>query len=181
MSDLYTRIAQQGRASFALHLCPRIVDLPLPIQRFDDPFLPFSKAIINASRDYMGLYIFDMPSYLAIGAAGAVALERTIDYLNDEVPCVLHGPFAGAHFVKLLDKLAFGADCLTVAHEAGQLQLIDQQSQVQGHWHTDTNHIVIPSKTGDTVELTVLGDAFIYQHRQEDFQQRLRAAFEALR
>lgn len=181
MTRWYDRILGQGEPRFALHVCPRVIDLPLPIQRFDDPFLPFGKTIINASRGLVSLYVFDVASYLAIGAAGAVALERTIDYLNDEVPCVLHGPFASYDFLKLLDKLAFGADCLTIAAEANVLQLIDQQGRVVGTWHTHEEQIMLTGDDAAFIELRVLGDALVYQHRHDDFQERLRAALEALR
>ncbi|MFQ3646826.1 MAG: hypothetical protein SNJ54_05755 [Anaerolineae bacterium] len=179
MSSLYERIiAQQKSKGLALHFCPRVVDLPLPMQRFDDPFLPYGKAVINASREHVSLYVFDVPSYLAIGAAGAVALERTIDFLNDEIPCVLHGPFGGAAFVKLLDKLAFGADALTISREQGVVELIDDKAQRQGEW-MPSGEIQL-GYNAQVLKLRVLGDEFVYAHRQFDFQEALQAAFSTL-
>jgi hypothetical protein len=179
MSSLYERMmAQQKPRGLALYFCPRVVDLPLPMQRFDDPFLPYGKAIINASREHVSLYVLDVPSYLAIGAAGAVALERTIDFLNDEIPCVLHGPFGGAAFVKLLDKLAFGADALTISRDQGVIELIDAKAQRQGAW-MQSGDIQI-GHDAQNVILRVLGDEFVYAHRQFDFQEALAAAFAAL-
>lgn len=180
MNRLYERIiAQHKSKKLALHFCPRVVDLPLPMQRFDDPFLPYGKAVINASREHVSLYVFDVPSYLAIGAAGAVALERTIDFLNDEIPCVLHGPFGGAAFTKLLDKLAFGADALTIRREQGTIELINEQAQRQGEWVQSTAEMLIGHDAQNAV-LRVLGDEFVYAHRQFDFQEALAAAFSTL-
>ena len=71
-------------------LIPRLTKMPLPIQRYDDPFLPFGKAIIDATRDLVCAYVFDLAAYLALGAAGAVALERTIAYVGDDDVTVLH-------------------------------------------------------------------------------------------
>jgi hypothetical protein len=181
VTSLYHRVIQQHKQrSLALHFCPRVVDLPLPMQRFDDPFLPFGKAVINASRDLVSLYVFDVPSYLAIGAAGAVALERTIDYLNDEIPCVLHGPFAGTSFIKLLDKLAFGADALTVSASADTFRLLDAHAQIQGEWTPADAKLKLVGQNEQVVALHVVGDSLIYQHRQFDFQEALRASLQAL-
>jgi hypothetical protein len=181
MMSLYERVTQQGkRQHLALHFCPRVVDLPLPMQRFDDPFLPFGKAVINASRDFVSLYIFDVPSYLAIGAAGAVALERTIDYLNDEIPCVLHGPFASTSFIKVLDKLAFGADALTISYTPAAFTLVNVHAQVEGEWTPADDKLVLARQNDQVAALSVVGDSVVYRHRQFDFQEALRASFEAL-
>lgn len=180
MSTLYQRILQQQKPlNLALHFCPRVVDLPLPMQRYDDPFLPYGKAVINASRAFVSLYVFDVLSYLAIGAAGAVALERTIDFLNDEIPCVLHGPFGDRACVKLLDKLAFGGDAITVSTGDDAVELLDEKAQRQGEWVLSRSAIQLVD-SAQSCTLRVLGDEFVYQHRQFDFQEALHAAFSAL-
>ncbi len=180
MNTLYQRIVQQQKPlNLALHFCPRVVDLPLPMQRYDDPFLPYGKAVINASREFVSLYVFDVLSYLAIGAAGAVALERTIDFLNDEIPCVLHGPFGDRAYAKLLDKLAFGGDTITVSTGDDTVELLDEKGQQQGEWQLTRAEMRLVDDA-QLCTLRVLGDEFVYRHRQFDFQEALHAAFSAL-
>ena len=102
------RAAQAARDSdLALMLSPRLAQMPLPMQRYDDPFLPFGKAIIDATRDLVCAYVFDLAAYLALGAAGAVALERTIAYAgtDDATVTILHAPFVGAAYVDAADRL----------------------------------------------------------------------------
>src|SRR5689334_7364687 len=74
--------AQQAtQSTLAISLAPTLNKLPLELQRFDDPFLPFGKAVIDATADLVCAYVFHLGPYLALGAAGAVALERTIAYV----------------------------------------------------------------------------------------------------
>jgi hypothetical protein len=55
------RAAQSQRESdLALLLAPKLAKMPLPIARYDDPFLPFGKAIIDATRDLVCAYVFDL-------------------------------------------------------------------------------------------------------------------------
>jgi hypothetical protein len=105
-------------SSKAIWLQPSLDRIPLPIQRFDEPFLPLSKAIIKATQDKVAIYIFDFASYLSIGAAGAVALERAIAYANYNAITILHGPFSGNHYGILGDEISFNVKALTVtSHE----------------------------------------------------------------
>jgi hypothetical protein len=111
LSDAQTR----NQSDVVLMLNPRVDRLPLPIQRYDDPFFPFGKAVVRATHDVVCAYMFDLSAYLALGAAGAVALERTIAYVAGRVPTILHGPFIGAGYSAMADKTAFAVDALTVA------------------------------------------------------------------
>jgi hypothetical protein len=177
-----------ARSKYALIIAPKVTLLPLPIQRFDDPFLPLGKAIIQASRDLVGAYVFDLASYLALGGAGAVALERTIDYINDEVPTILHGAFATPQFAPLADKAAFGVDTVTIAKhdllEAYQqsptfgaivMGKVDDLT-IGGWWQDDTMRLV---NQADGIELQVLPNDFAhgdYGYKfAEILQQRLQA------
>jgi hypothetical protein len=102
----------------AIWLKPSLDRIPLPIQRFDEPFLPLSKAIVKATKDYVAIYIFDLASYISIGAAGIVALERAIAYTNQEAVTVLHGPFSGKNYGVLGEDISLNVDALTVtSHE----------------------------------------------------------------
>jgi hypothetical protein len=104
--------AHQSRV--ALTLAPYVSRMPGVIQKYDDPFFPFSKAIIQATRDVVCAYVFDFAAYLAIGAAGAIALERTVAYARGDTVTILHGPFASPSYVHLMDENAFGVDAVTL-------------------------------------------------------------------
>ncbi len=160
-------IKTQGKLPhIALHLVPQVALLPPSIQRFDDPFLPFGKAVINASREHVSLYIFDVVAYFALGGAGAVALERTIDYLNDEIPCVLHGPFGDTSFAAWLDKLSFGASAITLGNDQSTtLKLIDFNKVAVGQWDRLSNTLDI-----EDGRLQVMGSELVYKSRRDDFQ-----------
>jgi len=175
--SLASRIAA-NRQPFALWFAPRVIDLPLPMQRYDDPFLPYAKAVIKATRERVALYVLDVPAYLALGGAGAVALERTIDFLSDEVACVLHGPFGDARFTALLDKLAFGGDGITLM--AGeQYALMTEDRLIAAHWSIQAAGIV--SAVRDVpFTLRVLGDEFVYQYRHHDFSEAMQRGIDAL-
>lgn len=180
MSALYDAIQQLSRPKpIALHLSPRMTYLPLPIQRYDDPFLPFSKAVIAASREYVSLYILDVAAYLMLGGAGAVALERTVDYLNDEIPCVLHGPFADQSFAGLLDKLAFGGSAITIGRGDPQEVLLTGQDGVAlGGWQLVQEKLHVAGMPPYT--LAVVGDAVVYKSRQDNFADVIRQTLATL-
>jgi orotidine-5'-phosphate decarboxylase len=57
--------------------------------QWDDPILPFNKRIIEATADLVSAYKPNMGFYIQWGAAGLVALERTIAYIPDEIPVIL--------------------------------------------------------------------------------------------
>lgn len=102
-------------SNLALFMNPRLENLPLPISRFDDPLLPYGKEIIKATQEYVAAYVFDLASYLALGAAGAVALERTIRFASRDNITFLHAPFASDEFSAMADATAFGVDAITVS------------------------------------------------------------------
>lgn len=107
--------AQQHRSSdIALLLSPRLDRMPLPIQRYDDPFLPFSRAIIEATQDIVCTYIFDFAAYMALAGAGARALERAIGLLDLETVKIIHGPFVGPAYSAMTERTAFDVDAITV-------------------------------------------------------------------
>jgi hypothetical protein len=112
----------QGAARPLLLMNPVLTRMPLPMQRFDDPFLPFGRAIVEATRAHVGGYVFDFAAYLAIGAAGVVALERTIALLKGDsaLAAILHGPLWGPHYARAvsLDALALDAVTLCQAEDA---------------------------------------------------------------
>ena len=72
--------------------------MPYPMQRYDDPFLPYGRAVIDATSDIACAYVFDLAAYLSIGASGAIALERTIAYVPSPSLTILHGMFTRAEY-----------------------------------------------------------------------------------
>lgn len=75
--------AAQARTDsrLALGIAPNIEKLPAPVGKIDEPFLPLGKLIINTTSDLVCAYVFHLGAYLSIGAAGAIALERTLAYV----------------------------------------------------------------------------------------------------
>jgi hypothetical protein len=189
-NDIFAKFKRSyKRSNLMLLLAPKLPALPLPIQRYDDPFLPFGKAIINASRDLVGGYVFDLASYLALGGAGAVALERTIDYINDEVPTILHGAFATPYFAPLADKIAFGVDIVTIANQDllpayqqtatfGAIVMGKTEHLITGGWWQESElHLV---NHADRLTWRVLPDEFACGGYGHDFVEVLRQQLEEL-
>ncbi len=109
-----SRLQTQKQTQYGLLIRPFITRMPLPMQRYDDPFFPFSKSIIAAVRDLVCALVFDMGAYLALGGAGAVALERSIAYASADAVTILHGSFAESGFVEAAGDLGFNVDAVTV-------------------------------------------------------------------
>ena len=107
-ADRLAAAQRTNRSTLALVMAPRLLQIPLPMQRFDDPFLPFGKAIIAATRDVVCAYIFDLAAYLAVGAAWNMA------------PLV-------AFFLL--------ANMLTTPERLYDLAKIDQMSRLETFWH----------------------------------------------
>lgn len=64
----------------------------LPVEavwKWDEPVLPFNKAIIDATADLVCAYKPNLGFYLQWGAAGVIALERTIAYIPNDIPIIL--------------------------------------------------------------------------------------------
>ncbi len=166
------------RENLALLLKPIITRMPGQIQKYDDPFLPFGKAVIAATHDLVGAYVFDCAAYLSIGAAGAIALERTIAFAHGDALTVLHGPFATADYAALLD--GFEVDAITVL----------------GRFAVPPERMVLPVNPVDDVKagywpqagrlnilgqsMTVAGEDVLYASKDEDFTDHIRARLKDL-
>lgn len=85
------RAAQDKNQSWlCIGLDPDPVKLPLAVaSRWDEPVLPFNKAVIDATVDLVCAYKPNLGFYLRWGAAGLIALERTIAYIPDHIPVIL--------------------------------------------------------------------------------------------
>ncbi len=85
------RRAQEKNDSWlCVGLDPQPDKLPPTITwKHDEPVLPFNKAIIDQTADLVCAYKPNLGFYLQWGAAGVIALERTIAYIPDEIPVIL--------------------------------------------------------------------------------------------
>lgn len=178
---------------FGLLLAPRLAQMPLPMQRFDDPLLPFGKALIDATRDLVCAYVFDLSAYLAPGASGVVALERTIRYAGGSAVTVLHGAFVGVQYSIVLDELSLGVDAVTIAEArdlAAYLTRPDRSAFVIRSGTVDPS-AALPTGgiywqeggllqhlggSGQNIAIQVLQDDVIYAGRGDDFAQATRDA-----
>jgi hypothetical protein len=180
---------QQKQTQIVLLLRPQMSRLPLPIQRFDDPFLPLSRMIIDAAHPYIAAVIFDMAAYLALGAAGAVALERAIAYAGSrsELLSILHVPFATPDYAAATSALAFAPDGVTVTHadlipayvlrhQAGVF-VVGADSSDSCHSRYDPVRGVLRVAAPDyNSALQVVGDEVVYSSVGDDFAQAAAAA-----
>jgi orotidine-5'-phosphate decarboxylase len=105
-------------------LDPVLERMPGPFLKYDDPFLPFLKAIVDATADLVCAYKPNLGFYLALGAAGAIALERIIAYVPRHIPVILDAKFNDiGHTAQAYARGAFdalGADAVTVNPYLGQ-------------------------------------------------------------
>lgn len=84
------RAAQDMNDSWlCVGLDPDPVRLRVDALKWDDPILPFNKAIIDHTADLVCAYKPNLGFYLQWGAAGVIALERTIAYIPDQIPVIL--------------------------------------------------------------------------------------------
>jgi orotidine-5'-phosphate decarboxylase len=109
---------QASRSWLCVGLDPQPNQLPAPALKWDEPILPFNKAIIEATADLVCAYKPNFGFYLQWGAAGIIALERTIAFIPNNIPIILDcktgdiGYTQAAWAVGLLDY--WGVDAVTV-------------------------------------------------------------------
>lgn len=112
--DRLHTLVDAGRSRVLL-FSPGLFQMPLPMQRYDDPFLPFTKALIKATYDQVAVYIFDFASYLSIGAAGIVAMERAIAYAKmHDTLTLLHMPISGQGYTTAISRESLAVDAVTL-------------------------------------------------------------------
>lgn len=187
------RVQERTGTDIVLRLSPRILTMPLPMKQHDDPFFPFGRAIITATRDLAVGYMFDLWDYLALGAAGAIALERTIHFAGAEVITLLNGLFSGAGYAALWDETAFNVDAVTLAAMndlPGYRQRADRQAfLLHQDAHTtdptgvalfrpDDGILTVPEDNNHRITLRVIGDEAVYAGHGEDFAQVARQVLE---
>ena len=96
--------------------------------KWDEPILPFNKAIIDQTADLVCAYKPNLGFYLQWGAAGVIALERTIAYIPDRIPVILDcktgdiGHTQAAWANGLFDS--WGVDAITVNPYVGEEAIV---------------------------------------------------------
>lgn len=118
---LYERVQRaHGRSQWLIELAPRVAEMPAPIQKHDDPFLPYCRVVFGVTSDLVAGYVFDLAAFLALGAAGAVALERAVAVVaaTPDTLAVIHGPFTRPEYTEFLGVNALRADAATVTDDA---------------------------------------------------------------
>lgn len=79
----------QNKSWLCIGLDPDPIRLRVDALKWDEPILPFNKAIIDATADLVCAYKPNLGFYLQWGAAGVIALERTIAYIPRHIPVIL--------------------------------------------------------------------------------------------
>ena len=119
------KAAQERNDSWlCVGLDPQPEQLPLPALKWDEPVLPFNRAIIEATADLVCAYKPNLGFHLQWGAAGIIALERTIAAIPDHIPVIIDcktgdiGHAQAAWAAGLLDL--WDVDAVTVNPFVGQ-------------------------------------------------------------
>lgn len=171
MSDFSSQVSKitTGKPQTILMISPEVMKMPLSVKRYDDPFLPFGRLVIGATRGLVCGYLYDFTKYLALGAAGAIALERTIAYAGSGVLNILHGPFSHPNFMTITDETAFNADGLTTT-----------SVDALGITRTDRGVFALQDdqlKCGDYM-FNVAGEDVLYADVGDDYANELHKAIE---
>ena len=185
---------RKTQRNIVLLLSPQVRHLPLPMQRYDDPFLPFGRAVIEATQNLVCGYVFDLASYLALGAAGAIALERTLPFVDRELITILHGPFWGPQYAGAAFESAFTCDAVTLVndiyldsytkdpvHSAFVVHDgLPRTARVHGvFWH-DVRLFTYPLDVESIVNIRLADEKVLYASGGIDFQEKLVDALNAM-
>ena len=82
--------AQRANNSWlCIGLDPQPEQLPIEALKWDEPVLPFTRRIIEATADLVCAYKPNLGFYMQWGAAGVIALERTIAAVPAHIPVIL--------------------------------------------------------------------------------------------
>ncbi|PJF35898.1 MAG: hypothetical protein CUN49_08235 [Candidatus Thermofonsia Clade 1 bacterium] len=193
--ELWQAAQARSGSTLAIGLAPALDKLPAAVAKIDDPFLPLGKLIINTTADLTCAYVFHLSAYLAIGAAGIIALERTLAYVPSGILKVLHAPFASAEYVRAAFEEALGADAVTLSSPEFAAPYLAQAQHGAFVPHGAAippelaaqlgTYVQKPDGTGQLTLAALSLDwhfgATLYQTRTFAFEEKLRAAALALR
>ena len=155
-----------------LELAPRLDRLPFHIQRYDDPVLPLCREIIDASSHAVAGYWLDMAAFLATGAAGIRALERTLAYIPHGHIRILHGPFVGAGYADMAAPHIFDLDAITVTEAADEQFYRQHFPYTAIRAATDSSAISVRLNER-TITMTRLDSSLYHGLYGDDFQQQI--------
>ncbi len=194
--DELKRLQEEHQSQVGLLLNPRFERLPLPITRYDDPLFPYSKAVVNATRDLVCAYVFDLASYMSLGAAGVVALERSVRYAGRDVLTILHGPFAGQGYSAMADATGFGLDAITVSRTEDLPHYIAQppyaaflaQYEAVSHdvpttggvYDVAEGQLILRDGDGEGLHIRLTDEELLTVGKLDDYAERIRAAVEEI-
>jgi orotidine-5'-phosphate decarboxylase len=82
-------VQDQNNSWLCIGLDPTLERLRVDFRKWDEPILPYNRAIIDATADLVCAYKPNLGFYLQWGAAGVIALERTIAYIPRHIPVIL--------------------------------------------------------------------------------------------
>ncbi|GAB1420179.1 hypothetical protein MASR2M15_02620 [Anaerolineales bacterium] len=181
--------SQTKKTNLILQIAPKVDKLPVEIQRYDDPFLPYSKALIDCSIDLVCAYYLDFAAFMALGAAGAIALERTCAYVEGSVPNILHASLGSIDYSDMLSENTLAVDAVTVkdlqiaqhyiTHPPyGAILSEGVSAQPEIGWLSPDHRL---SFNDPSISYSLLRSDFMYQNLGLDYQQRLRDHLEALK
>lgn len=186
------QVTQARPSKMILLLSPRLDQMPLPIQRYDEPLLPFGKAIIDATYDLVCGYAFDLEAYLVPGAAGIIALERTINYVPDGLMTILHGSFFTPAAFGIMLKTGLNVDAITVGNSTlieqqpselrSRLLLIDNNPEQphSSHFSIEKGTITISMETEMALQMRLVDYQSLLSSQGLDFAQSVRNALTTL-
>ncbi|PJF38936.1 MAG: hypothetical protein CUN55_15820 [Phototrophicales bacterium] len=189
-ADRLRNIQTRVNSNVGVFITPYLNQMPLLIQAYDEPFMPFGKTIIDATRDLVCAYIFDFSAYMALGAAGAIALERTIPYASDTALTILHGPFVGQGYAAMAGSNAFNVDAITLFKaddaegylEQGLGVFIDGMAEQHPYGYLDSanQRFIVPAAQGN-LTINFAGEDILYADCTQHFAASLRRNIEHLR
>jgi hypothetical protein len=184
-------IQSETQSDLILVIRPEVMLMPLAVRIYDDPFFPFGKAIIQATRDLVVGYQFDFSAYLRLGAAGTIALERTLSLISAERLAIIDGCFSDVRFVSVSDETAFISDAVTISHsdlikpfcereDRSAFVFADRLDGIPtGAGIIHDQRIQINNGDG-VIDLRLAGDDVIYADSGHDFTDTIRAKLLAL-
>lgn len=168
------RAAQEKNDSWlCIGLDPDPERLRVDALKWDEPILPFNKAIIDATADLVCAYKPNLGFYLQWGAAGVVALERTIAYVPDDIPVILDcktgdiGHTQAAWAAGLFD--VWGVDAVTVNPYVGSEAVVPMVGSRPGkavYILARTSNPSAPQFQGDLLQGTGLAAEVLRQSQQ---------------
>lgn len=142
-----------------------ISKLPAHLKKEQDPIFAFNKAIIDATADHCIAYKPNLAFYEALGAKGWESLEKTLEYIPEEIFTIADakrgdiGNTAGLYAKAFFDNMNF--DSVTIAPYMGR-DSVDPFLAYKDKW------TILLARTSNTsskdFQELLLNDEYLYQH-----------------